>query len=646
MRPRCGQDYAGKEGIMLQTIHDRLKGWLAGVVLGAIGLVFVFWGINWTLGAPSYAAKVNGTEISANEVRQSYQQQLAQFERQSHTPLDDLQRNEIKRHVLDEFVNSEAVVTRADKLGYRVSDDDLLKAMAQVPAFQVDGKFDQTHAIAVLRAQGRSIAEIEDLFRHDVKLRQLDTALTLSSFATPAELTRLRALTRQQRELSWFTVPAAKYIADATADDAAIKAYYEAHKAQYMTPETVDLRYVEISMSQLESKVTVDDAQLKAYYDDQKAKTPERFTQPEQRRVRHILLQAAAPKDDAATQAKAESLLKRAQGGEDFAALAKEFSQDTGSAAEGGDLGWSERKAWVVPFGDAAYSMKQGEIRGPVKTQFGYHILKLDGIQPATVKTFEQARADLESEYRRTEAERLFNNAQDQLADAALQNTTDLNVVARKAGLTVHDIPHFSRTGGGDLGKVPAVVDAAFSQDVLDGRLSPTIEVEKGRGVVLRATEHHLAQQKPLEAVRAELVAAWKLQRGDELAAAAAAAAVKRLVAGEAWDAVAKSLGASPQVPKFVARNDQAVPLEIRREAFQSPKPAGKPSYDNLRLGDGDAAVLAVTGVREDPTLEPKERDAQLRQQFAQQAASGEAQSYAAAARADAKVTLNAQALD
>jgi peptidyl-prolyl cis-trans isomerase D len=630
---------------MLQTIHDKLKGWLAIVVLGAIGLVFVFWGINWTLSAPNYAAKVNGSEISTNEVRQAYQQQLAQFERQSPGPLDDLQRNDIKRRVLDQYVNTEAVVTRADKLGYRVSDSELLAAMAQIPAFQVDGKFDKVHALALLRGEGRSVTEIEDLIRRDVKLKQLDQALGLSSFATPTEVTQLRALTRQQRELSWFTLSAAKYAADATPDDAAVKAYYDAHKAEYMTPETVNLRYIELSVTQLESKVTVDDAQLKAYYDQQKAKTPERFTQAEQRRVRHILLQVADPKDDAAVKAKAEGLLKRAQAGEDFSSLAKQFSQDSGSAPQGGDLGWSERKAFVTPFADAAFTMKEGEIRGPVKTQFGYHILKLDGIQPVSVKTFEQAKSELEAEYRRNEAERLFNNAQDQLADAALQNTTDIDVVARKAGLTVHDIPNFSRVdGGGDLGNSAPVIEAAFSQDVLDGRLSPIVEVEKGRGVVVRATDHKLPQQKPLEAVRTEVIAAWKKQRGTELAAAAAADAVKRLSAGEAWDVVAKSLGVTPQPAKFVARIDQTVPIEIRREAFEAPRPSGKPVYETLASG-GDADVIAITAVREDPN-DAKELDAQLRRQYAQQVASSESQAYALAARADAKVTLNPSALD
>ena len=635
---------------MLQSIHDKLKGWLAGVVLGAVGLVFVFWGINWTMTAPTYAAKVNGSEVSANDVRQSYQQKLAQAERQANGSLSEAQRNDIKKQVLEDYVSSEALVTRADKLGYRVSDAAVLQQECQIPAFQVDGKCDAAHAMAVLRSQGRSPNEIEALVARDVKLQQLDSALTQSSFATPVEVKQIRALVKQQRELAWLTLSAEKYAAAATPDEAALKTYYAAHKSEYMTPETVDLRYLEISLSQLASKITVDDAQLKAYYNEQKSKTPERFTQAEQRRVSHILLPVPDPKDDAAVKAKAEAITKRAQAGEDFSKLAKEFSQDPGSAAQGGDLGWSERKAWVVPFADAAYSMKVDEIRGPVKTQFGYHVLKLVGIQPASVKTFEQSKAELETEYRRNEAERLFNNAQDQLADAALQNATDIDSVARKAGLTVLEIPVFSRVdGGGALGKVPAVIEAAFSQDVLDGRLSPIIEVEKGRGVVLRATDHKLPQQKPLDAVRPELTAAWKKQRGVELAAFAAADVVKRLNSGETWDAVVKSDATdetgTPAPLKFVSRSDQAVPMEVRAAAFGQPKPADKPIYSDTRLANGDAVVVALNAVREEPE-DPKQPDASLPRQFAAQIASEEAQSYAAGARADAKVVLNPQAVD
>jgi peptidyl-prolyl cis-trans isomerase D len=188
------------------------------------------------------------------------------------------------------------------------------------------------------------------------------------------------------------------------------------------------------------------------------------------------------------------------------------------------------------------------------------------------------------------------------------------------------------------------VIEAAFSQDVLDGRLSPLVEVEKGRGVVLRATDHKLPQQKPLEAVKPEVVAAWKKQRGVELAAAAAADAVKRLNAGESWEAVAKSLGQSAPPAKFVLRNEQDVPAEIRASAFTAPKPAQKPSFADVSLGDGDSAVYDLSAVREDPSPDGiKQED--LRRQMAVRLAAGEAQNYAAAARADASVSLNPQAI-
>ncbi len=174
-----------------------------------------------------------------------------------------------------------------------------------------------------------------------------------------------------------------------------------------------------------------------------------------------------------------------------------------------------------------------------------------------------------------------------QLADAALQNTTDIDVVARKAGLTVLEVPAFSRIdGGGALGKVPAVIDAAFSQDVLDGRLSPIVEVEKGRGVVLRATDHKLPQQKPLDAVRTEVVAAWKKQRGVELAAAAAADAVKRLQAGESWDAVAKSFGPGCSATQV-------------RCALGSASAAGSSHHGLRRIQAGGQADLCADAARQ-----------------------------------------------
>jgi peptidyl-prolyl cis-trans isomerase D len=630
---------------MLQTIHDKIKGWVAYVLLGAIAIVFVLWGINFTMGAPTYAAKVGDREISAVEVRQNYQQELARIERSSQGPLSDAQRSEIKTRVLEDEVSITALIDRLHDQGYRVGEADLMQAMSQIPAFQVDGKFDSAHAVAVLKAQGRSIPEVENLIRREIQINQLRSALNVSSFTTDAEIKQLAALTRQEREVSWVVVSAAHYLPEVKVDDAAIKAYYEAHKAEYMTPETLDVRYVEVSLADMSAKVNADEAQLRAYFADQKTKNPEKYTQAEQRRVSHILLTVNDPKDDAAVKAKAEDVYKRAKAGEDFATLAKQFSQDKASAQQGGDLGWSERKVWVAPFADAAFAMQPGEIRGPVKTQFGYHVLKLEGVRPKAEKTFEESRTDIDAQYRRNEAERLFNSAQDQLADAALQNSTDLDVVAKKTGLTVKQVDGFSRiTAGGSLPSSPKLIEAIFSQDVIDGRLSPIIEVEKGRGIVVRGSNHKLPQQKPLEAVLADVTDALKKQHSEEMAAASAAAGVKSAEGGQTLDALAKSVGSTVQAPKFVTRTDQAVPREILEATFTAPKPGAKPVYKTVSLPNGDSAVLAFTAVKLDPVQDIQA--AQLKRQYAGALADSEAMAYAGAARAQAKVKLNPQALD
>jgi len=631
---------------MLQKIHDKLTGWLAYLVLGAIAMVFVFWGINWSLGAPDYAAKVNGNEIPVNQVREAYQEQLAQLDRRSNGQVAEAARTALKKQVIESFVANEALITRVQSLGYRVSDADVLAAESQIPAFQVGGKFDEEHAIALLKAEGRSIPEIEQMIRRQIQLRQLDTAMRSSSFATPNEVDRVDSLMDQQREIGWIEVSAAKYAADATPTDADIEAYYDAHKSAYMTPETVNLHYLEISLAKLAANVAVTDAQLRAYFEDQKKKNPEAYVQPEQRRVSHILITATDPKDLAAAKAKAESIFKRAQAGEDFAKLAKEYSQDPGSAKQGGELGWSEAKDWVKPFADAAFAMKVGEIRGPVQTQFGYHILKLEGIRPATVKTFDQSKNDLAAEYKRNEADKQFNDLQDRLADAALQNPTDIDAAGRKAGLPVQEIKDFSRTqGGAPFGASKPLIDAAFSADALDGNLSSIVEVTKGDGLVLRSTDHKMPQQRPLAEVRADVIAAWKRQRGTELAFAAAQDAKKQLEGGAAWADVAKSLSVTPDLPRWVSREDQSVPITIRRMAFESPKPAAKPIYDALRLSDGGAAVFGLDAVRQNPSAQGA-NDPMLHRELAMQFAADESQSYANAARSDAAVVVNPKAID
>ena len=631
---------------MLQKIHDRLTGWVAYLILGGVAAVFVLWGINWTMRTPDYAAKVNGSEIPANEVRDAYQRQLAQLDRQANGNVDDAARAALKRKVLEQYVGQEALITRMHSLGYRVSSADVLAAESQIPAFQVGGKFDPQHAIALLQANGQSIDQVEAMIRRQIQLNQFGDALNLSAFATPAEVNRVEALLHEQRDIGWIQIPAAPYAASATPTDQQVQAYYQAHPGAYMTPETVDLRYIELSLAKLAAAVPVGDAQLRAYYEDQKAKNPQDFVQPEERRVSHILIAVSNPKDDAAAKAKAEKIYRLAAGGADFAALARKYSQDPGSAPQGGDLGWNDRKAWVKPFADAAFGMKVGQIVGPVKTQFGYHIIKLVGIKPASVKTFEQSQAQLAAEYRRAQADKAFNHLEDKLADAALQNPTDIDAAARKTGLPVQTIPGFTRqTGGGPFLNVKPVIDAAFSTDVLDGNLSSLVQVSKDDAIVVLSTNHQMPRLKPLAVVHDAVVAAWKQQRGTELALAAAQAAEKSLAAGQTWAEVAKSLKLTAQPPRFVARQEPSVPIEIRRDAFDAPKPKIAPVYRAITLHDGDAAVFGVDAVRQDPSATGADKPL-IARELAATYAGEEAQAYAASARAHAKVVLNPKAID
>ena len=225
-----------------------------------------------------------------------------------------------------------------------------------------------------------------------------------SAFVVPYELDRSYAIERQEREIDYALIAAADFAGSTTITDEQVKKWYDENQQSYMLPETVNLQYVELTRAQAESTIEVTEPALKEYYEQVK----ERFTTQEERHGRHILIQVGDGMDDAAAQKKAEELTAKAKAGADFAQLAKENSKDAGSAQQGGDLGLATRDVFVGPFGDALFSMSAGEIRGPVKSEFGYHVIKLEQIQPGHVKTFEEAHAELEADYRKERAQNIF----------------------------------------------------------------------------------------------------------------------------------------------------------------------------------------------------------------------------------------------
>ena len=624
---------------MLQTIRDKITGWVAGIFLGAIAVVFVFWGIDFQSSTGSFAAKVDGERIPVETVRRAWQQRQSQLQQMLRNELPPEMAKAQQNALLDQYIQQTLLTQRANDLGYRVTDEALAKRVQEIPAFQVDGKFSKDRYNALLRSNGTNEARFEADLQAELLLDQLQNAVVDSSFTLPFELDRRQALEKQQREVDYVLLAANDFLPAATVTDEQIQKYYEQNPNDFLLPETVDLQYLELTRAQAEAGVTVTEQALKDYYEQVK----DRFESPERRHGRHILIVAGDGLDDAAAQKKAQELTEQARSGADFAKLAKENSKDPSSAEQGGDLGWLQRGMSLGgPFEEALFSMKAGEVRGPIKTQFGYHVVKLENVDAGHQQTFDEARAEVEAEYRKDRAQTVFYDESQKLGDAAFSALTELDSVAKSMKLPLHEIKGFTREGGGELGEDPGVIQAAFSDDVLERRQnSPLVPVGEDKAVVLRVVAHKAAEPRPLAEVRGQIESRLKTQAAREAAAKKGADAVARLQKGETWDAV----GLKPVGKRFVTREDTVAPPAVLRSVFAASKgeiSEAKPYVAGVTTDDGNYAVLAVTQVRSgDVSTEPKEQRTARQRQAERRLGTEELSAYVAEAERNADIVRN-----
>jgi peptidyl-prolyl cis-trans isomerase D len=590
---------------MLQTIRDKISGIVATLFLGAIALVFIFWGIDFKMGSQTFAAQVDGEHIPIETVRRAWQQRQSQLQQMLRDELPPDMIKSQQASLLDQFVKESLLKQRAERFGYRVSDQELAQRVMEYPQFQVDGKFSKDRYNALVRSSGLTETQFEEQLQSGLLIDQLRNAVIESAFVAPYELERRYAMEKQEREIDYALIPAADFAASTSITDEQVQKWYDENKDQYLLPETVNLQYIELTREHAESGIEVTEPALKEYYEQVK----DRFTSQERRHGRHILITVGDGVDDAAARKKAEQLTEKAKGGADFAQLAKENSKDPGSAQQGGDLGWAQRGMFVGPFEDALFAMSAGEIRGPVKTDFGYHVLRLDEVEAGHVKTFDEARAEVEADYRKDRAQNIFYDESQKLADQAFAALTELDSVAKTLNLPVKTVTGFTREGGGEFGEDPAVIEAAFSDDVLERRQnSPLVTVGEDRALVLRVTDHKAAEPRPLASVSAQIREQLKTQRMRDAAAAQGAFAMARLQKGEAWTSVASALKLGAVGKRFMTRQDSVAPPAIVRSAFNAPNneiSEAKPYFGGVTTDDGNYAVYAVTQVRNaDPSKE------------------------------------------
>jgi peptidyl-prolyl cis-trans isomerase D len=462
-----------------------------------------------------------------------------------------------------------------------------------------------------------------------------------TAFVTPSEMMRRAALQGERREVDYAVIPMEGFLADVSIDDARIQAYYDDRPAEFMTPETVDLEFIELRLADVESEVQVDDEALLAYYEQVK----ERFAEEERRRGRHILIAVDDTTDDAAAKAKVEEALAKLQAGGDFATLAKEYSNDPVSAEKGGDLDWATRGMFVGPFEDALFAMNEGELRGPVRTEFGYHILRLDDVEGGDVKSFADVRAELAQDFRSDQSQKLFYERSQKLADEAFAVLTELTSVSESLNLPLQRVQGFTRQGGGVLGAEPKLIDAAFRPEAIEKREnSPLITLTDDHVVVLRVAAHHASERLPLAAVRTQIETRLRLQAARDAAAQRGAELLARLEGGAAWAAGLAESKLATIGKRTIGRDDGSVPAPVRTAAFAVPRSAvtqAKPVYRGAVMEDGGYAVIAVSAV-ESGSLELATPDgaAQLRQ-AAQSQGELEFGAYLGALERDAKILRN-----
>ena len=633
---------------MLQRIGDALKGqkWLSYIVLGALAVVFAAWGaygiVNLNFGSSSYAAEANGAKIPLEEAHNAWLREQTQWQqRLGGIEIPAELRAKLQDQVLEALISRALLTERSEKLGYRVSHTELREAVQNEPAFQVNGQYSPEAARAALAQAGVSLEAYEADLRTAVQRVQLEGGIRASDFVTPTELARLSDLEGEEREVRYLVLPAALFKTATKIDDAAVESYYKSHLSQYMTPESVHLQYAELRLDSLAAQQSVSDADLHAAYDKEKS----RLEVPEKRRARHILITG---KDDASARAQAEQVLAQAKAGKDFGALAKQYSQDPGSAQNGGDLGWADRSSFVKPFADALFAMKVGEIAGPIKTQFGYHIIRLDEIQAGKSKSFEEARPELEARVRRDHATDRFGDIQEQLsAKLAEQPNADLTVLAEQYHLQQGDVASYAKgAGAAPLGAAPALQELLFGEPPLAvGRLGGPVLLGDDRLVIVKVLDHRKPAPQPLAEVRAGIVTALTGEQQTAAALKAAESARQKLASGASFDEIAKELKASADPAHFIGRSDPSVPEKVRDAAFALPRPAGKAEFRSIALGDGGAALVAVTGVRTVAARAATVHSERALQE-AQQLGTADAKAYELNVRRTADVRKNPKAFE
>lgn len=622
---------------MFDIVHEKKR--LVQIVLALIILPFALWGVSSydkSGNSAAVVATVNGVKITQQEFENALRQQQERMRQQLGANFDAAMFDSpgIKRALMENLVTQRLLVERAKAVKLVTTDDQIAQVIGGVEAFQDGGKFDRKRYAAVLASNNMSPLMYEARLRDEMIGQKMQETYEQNGFSPNSVAENIFRLNEQQRMVSVFPVSFQAYIAQAKVDDAALKKYYDQNQNEFQVPEQAKVEYVKFSMDNLLAKADVHKEDARKYYDEHQNE----FGTPEQRQASHILITVAPAASQAerdAAKAKAEKLLQQVrQKPAMFAELAKQNSQDPGSAEKGGDLGFFGRGMMVKPFEDAAFGLKVGEISGLVQSNFGYHIIKLAAIKPSRVLPFDEASAGIVSKLRQQKAADMFAELAEKFSNTVYEQSDTLKPAAALAGAQIEQSAWLTKGMAGGAPWTAKMLQAIFNDEVVKNkRNTAAIEVATNALVAARIMEYKPATVRTLNEVQETIRQKLSHQQALELAAKQGKTLLEQLQRG---DKPVLKWGAAQSVTRA---QHGSLDTGLVRQIFQA-NAAKLPLYVGAEDAQNGFVLVRIDAVKEGETINDAKR-AQFARQLRQLTGEEMFQAYLADAKQQATIKVN-----
>ena len=583
---------------MLERIREGSQGITAKVILGLVILTFAVSGIGSYINskADTALATVNDVEITQSALEEAYQNETNRMKSQFGEVVDQLLADEnyvanLRQGVLDRLIVQELQRQQAKDLGIRVSDEQIKQTIVDMPNFQVNGKFNNEMYLAMLRQAGFLPSQFRDYLRNEMVRNQYNSAILASEFVLDHEVNHYSALANQHRTFDQLTVSAAQLADQVVVEQADLEAFFAENKSMFKTQEQVAIEYVMIDADLLADSVEVTEQDLSDYYE----LNINEFTSPERRRISHILVEAS---EDA--EAKINEIKAKLDAGEAFEALAKEFSEDSFSAENGGDLEWFEEGLFGDTFDSAVLGLEnEGDVSAVFESESGFHIVKVTELTEATVTKFEDVKAQIEEQFKQSRLDELYIEAQTIVSQLAFEMPDSLVDAAKEAGLELKETAKLTYNELQSVLNSPVASNKAFDEEfIAEGLNSDLIDIDETRSIVLRVTEHVPARSQTLDEVKEHVTEGATRQKATELAQEKAAELAQALKSGTDIASLAADKAVTNETFADVGRYDSKVNAQVRDAVFALHKPVNDQAVvDTVKLGNGDAVVVALTNI-------------------------------------------------